>query len=131
MVEEVNSTVGDQMKSFKETLRKDNKLFRAELINVSNKKIDRATGSITEDFMEEQSQSRNNNLIIMGLEETQDEGSNLDLVRSLFKDTLVISKVGINELLRLAKPGDTGPRPVLIKFKTWSDRKKNWFSKSK
>lgn len=61
MVEEVNSNVGDQMKSFRDSLCKDNELFRAEIINVTNKKIESTTNSIREDFMEEQSQSRKNN----------------------------------------------------------------------
>lgn len=88
IVQEVNSNVREQMKSFKDSLRKDNVLFRAELINTNNKKIECTAKAIREDvredFMEEKSHSRKNNLIIMGLQEPGEGDSDLTLVKSLF-----------------------------------------------
>lgn len=46
MVEEVNSNLGEHMESFKESLHKDNKLFRAELINMTNKKMEHTSTAI-------------------------------------------------------------------------------------
>lgn len=131
MIQEVNSNVGEQMQSFKESLRKDNEIFRAEIINHTNKSVERATSSVKEDFIEEQSQSRKNNLILMGLPEVAEDTSELVQVRALFTNTLGISGVKIADSFRLGKPGGTGPRPLLVKFKTWADRKRVWFAKSK
>lgn len=123
------------MNSFKDSLRKDNELFRAELINATNKMVERSTGAIrkdiNEDFMEEKSQSRKNNLIIVGLQEAEEETEDLNLVKSLFAKTLKITDVKIAEVIRLGKPGGTGPRPLLVKFMKWAARKKVWFAKSK
>lgn len=131
MAEEVNTQVGSQMRSFKEELRRDNELFRAELINVTNKKVDRTANGIREDFMEEQSQSRKNNLIIVGLQEASGEESDSGLVKSLFSQTLGVSGAKTVDLIRLGKPGGTGPRPLLVKFASWADRKRVWYAKSK
>lgn len=131
VLQEVNSSVDVQMKAFQATLRKDNELFRAEIINVTNKKVDCTAGSIREDFMEEQSQTRKNNLIIMGFREPGEGEDEFELLKSLFKDSLGITGVKINDLIRLGKSGGEGPRPALVKFKTWADRKRVWFAKSK
>lgn len=114
IIQEVNTNVEVQMKSFRDELRKDNELFRAELINATYKKIDqkvdqqidqkvdqkvdRATEGMREDFLEEQSVSREKNLIIMGLQESQEGGDDWDLVKALFKDSLGITKVDIETL---------------------------------
>lgn len=131
VIEEVDSKVDTKMKSFKEVLRKDNELFRAELINATNKRVERSANHIREDFMEEQSHTRKNNLIIVGLQEAQDGDDDLPLVNSLFSKTMGVTEVKITDLLRLGKPGGTGPRPLLVKFASWADRKKVWYAKSK
>lgn len=160
-MQEVNSKLEDEMNAFKVSMRKDNErfqeglrkgneLFRAELINVMNKKVDQSSGAlkeqltnkverskgalreeIREDFMEEQSVSREKNLIIMGLQEPSEGSEDRDLVKTLFKDRLGISNVDIETLYRMGKPGGTGPRPLMLKFHRLPDRNRVWFSKSK
>lgn len=131
IIQEVDSSVEDKMKSFKEELRKDNELFRAEIINVTNKKAQQCTGALREEFLEEKGVSREKNLIILGLQESQEGGDDLDLVKTLFKDCLGVSKVDIETLYRMGKPGGTGARPIMVKFHRLPDRKKVWFAKSK
>lgn len=156
LVLEVNEKVEDQMQAFKDSLNKDNELFRAELINVMNKKVDKATSALQEDFREEKAVSREKhkrleqangvlreefneekaisrekNLIIMGLQEAGEGSTDRDLAKTLFKDSLGISNVDIESIYRLGRPGGTGPRPLMIKFLRMPDRNRVWFSKSK
>lgn len=150
ILDEVNEKVGQQMSSFKESLRKDNELFRAELINASNRQVEQkvdqkveqatssikedfkqVTSSIKEDFMEEKGVSRFNNLIVMGLHEAQEGDSDRELIISLFKNRMGITGLRIDSVYRLGKPGGSGPRPVLVRFPWHSDRKKVWYAKSK
>lgn len=130
IVQEVNSEVETQMKSFRDELRRDNELFRAEIINVTNKKVERVTGALREEFLEEKGVSREKNLILMGLQESQ-EGDDLAMVKTLFKDCLGVSGVDIETLYRLGKPGGKSSRPIMIKFHRLPDRNRVWFSKSK
>lgn len=131
LVQEVDDRVDEKMQSFREMLHKDNELFRAELINVTHKKVEHVTSTLREDFMEEKAVSREKNLIIMGLQEAADGGSDRELVNTLFKDNLGISNVDMESLYRLGKPGGTGPRPIMVKFHRLPDRHRVWFSKSK
>lgn len=93
--------------------------------------MEEATSTLREDFRVEQGNSRKNNLIIMGLQEAEEGSTDRDLVKTLFKDSLGITDVKMDLIYRLGKPGDTGPRPLLVKFPWILDRNKVWFSKSK
>lgn len=139
LLEEINESVGEQMKSFKEALRRDNKLFRAELINEANHKVDRkvdlkleqATTGLREEFMEEKGVSHMNNLIVMGLQEAKEGDTDRDQVKSLFKDRMNITGLRIDSVHRRGKPGGSCPRPLFLRFPWLIDRNKVWFAKSK
>lgn len=81
--------------------------------------------------MEEKGTVRQLNLIIIGLQEVGQEGSDWDLVKTLFTDTLKIKGSNIDVIYRLGKEGTAGPRPTLVRFKHLADRNKIWFAKSK
>lgn len=81
------------MESFKEELRKDNELFRAELINVTNKKAKQCTEVLREEFLEEKGVSREKNLIILGLQESHEGDNDWKLVKTLFKTISVSQKL--------------------------------------
>lgn len=174
LVEEVNQKVAEQMQIIQQTMHKDNELFRAELINMTNRKIGQFSGplkeeiqeigrevkevkdevagpikeeireikgeirgvkgeikEVKEDTMEEKGFTRKNNLIIVGLQEAGEGGSDRSLIQDLFSKTMGVPKTDIDSLFRLGKSGGSGPRPILVRFQRFSDRNKVWFSKSK
>lgn len=127
----VNESVGEQMRSFREIIRQDNEQFRAELINVTNKKISSVAGDMENKRLEDQCAARKNNLIIVGCKEAEGEETDLSIVQSLFAVTLGVPDVDIGLLYRMGKPGGVGPRPIFVKFVRPAQRNEVWFAKSK
>lgn len=67
--------------------------------------------------MEEQCVSREKNLVLMGLQGAQGGGNDRDSVKVLFKNTLGISNIDIDDLYHLGQPGGSRPIPLLIKLR--------------
>lgn len=130
IIDDVNQNVGKQINSTREVIQKDNELFRGEIINLTNRNVNRAVGDLREDFAEEKGTVRILNLIIVGLQESQ-EVSDWDAVSSLFSNTMGVKGAKIDVLYRMGKQGGTGPKPILVRFKHLVHRNKVWFAKSK
>lgn len=143
IIPEINENVGEQMKSFRETIRKDNELFRAEMINFNNKKIEKVTveikaevkaevkADVQDQILEGQCEARKINLIVVGIHEAQEGETDLQLVTNLITGRMGISNVDIKMVYRLGKLGASGHRPILVRFANIPQRNKVWFAKSK
>lgn len=131
----VDDAIGEQLESFKISMKKDNELFRAELINLANKKVDKkvaeALSDVREEVMESKTEARNRNLIIVGLPEGEDEESDIKAAKDLFKSRMGLPKINLDQIVRLGKQEGLPPRPALVTFHYLSHRNRVWYAKSK
>lgn len=131
LLSKVNEAIGEQLDAFKTSLQQENELFKAELVNLTNKKVDNAVSGIKEEVMESKSEARNRNLIVMGLSEEGNEESDLKAAKDLFTQKMGLSNIDLDQIVRLGKEGGAAPRPALVTFQFLSQRNKAWFAKSK
>lgn len=142
LLSRVDNAIGEQLESFKTELRKenealktalkkDNELFQAELMNKTNKKVEKAVSGAKEEAMESKTEARNRNLIIVGLPEGEDEEADLKAAKDLFTSRMGLSNINLDQIIRLGKQGDVPIRPALVTFQFLSHRNKVWYAKSK
>lgn len=127
----VNAAVAKQLDSFKTTLRKDNELFRAELINMTNSTIKKSAAECREACLEDQTQACKRNLIVVVLPEEMEGSSDLDAVKKLFSSRMGLTGIKIDDIYGLGKEAGASPRALMVTFPLMSVRKKVWFAKSK
>lgn len=82
------------------------------------------------EFLKGQAEANKQHLVAIGVPENPEEGDH-GYVSAIFKDRLGLGNMGIAEVFRLGnRPRLNAPRPLVVKFKRWGDRKAVWRNKS-
>lgn len=82
-----------------------------------------------QEFLREQYASRKRNLILMGLEESEEEGDERSSIATTLQQRLKIPAPKIEMTYRIGATKGKSPRPVLIRFATMPQRHKVWYKK--
>lgn len=76
----MNQHLTKKISSVRDSIKKDNELFRAEIINLTYRKINKAKAEFDVQLLVEKCAARKDNLIIVGVKESQEGELDLQAV---------------------------------------------------
>lgn len=104
--------------------------MKEEITKSTDVKIKRASEEARNDFVKEQVFTRKRNLLLMGVPEEEEDGSERTKVMGLLKTRLKINNPGLSAVYRMGARGGKSPRPFMLTFYSVPQRNAVWYSKA-